>query len=151
MAKKKAARVKKYYTVAEANATLPLATAIARDIAALAHDLRDRHERLARLQAAGRGSLGDAYQEEIQQMVAEFDRDQEKMREYEAELKALDIELKDYFTGLLDFPARMGDRAVYLCWRLGEPEVAHWHELDAGFAGRQRLPAETRPVPSART
>ncbi len=61
------------------------------------------------------------------------------MREYEQELRKLGVELKDYFTGLIDFPCWMDGREVYLCWQLGEPEVAHWHELDAGFAGRQKL------------
>jgi len=47
--------------------------------------------------------------------------------------------LKDYFTGLVDFPSRLDGREVYLCWRFGEDEIAHWHELDAGFAGRQKI------------
>ena len=61
------------------------------------------------------------------------------MHEYEHELQQLGVELKDYFTGLIDFPCWMDGREVYLCWRLGEPEVGHWHELDDGFAGRQKL------------
>jgi hypothetical protein len=43
--------------------------------------------------------------------------------------------------GLVDFPSLMDGRIVYLCWRLGEPEVLHWHELKSGFAGRQSLTA----------
>ena len=65
------------------------------------------------------------------------------MHEYEQELKNLGIELKDYYTGLIDFPCWMDGREVYLCWRLGEPEVAYWHELEAGFAGRQKLHGRT--------
>ena len=143
MAAQKRARPKKYFTAAEANATLPLLRAILSDVTALARDLRDRHERLARVQPPPKGSLGDAYKEELQQIHAEFERDQERMREYEAELKNLGIELKDYYTGLVDFPCRMDGRDVYLCWRLGEPDVAHWHEIDAGFAGRQKLLRDT--------
>ena len=63
------------------------------------------------------------------------------MHEYEAELDQLHVELKDYYTGLVDFLCWMDGREVYLCWRLGESEVGFWHELDAGFAGRQPLPA----------
>ena len=48
----------------------------------------------------------------------------------------------DYDKGLIDFPSLHDGREVYLCWRLGEPQVAYWHELDAGFAGRQKLSAE---------
>ena len=62
------------------------------------------------------------------------------MKDYEKELRTLQIELKDYVTGLIDFPCWMDGREVYLCWRLGEPDVGHWHEIDAGFAGRHKLP-----------
>ncbi len=47
--------------------------------------------------------------------------------------------IKDLDTGLLDFYALNGDRLVFLCWKLGEAEVAHWHGLDAGFADRQPI------------
>ncbi len=129
---------KKFYTVDEANAALPLLRSILRDVTELARELRDRQERLARVPVPA-GSPKDAYREELEQMQADLERGQEKMREYEQELKNLNVELKDYYTGLVDFPCWMDDRAVYLCWRLGEPEVAHWHELEAGFSGRQKL------------
>jgi hypothetical protein len=134
---------KKYYTVAEANATLPLLQRILRDITALAHDMRERHRRLNRLQDSG--TLSQAHQEEMQVMLAEFERAQAQMRDYEAELAKLQIELKDYFTGLVDFRSLRGGREVYLCWKLGEAEVAHWHELDSGFSGRQKLTPEAAP------
>ena len=47
--------------------------------------------------------------------------------------------IKDLDTGLLDFYALNGDRLVFLCWKLGESEVAHWHAIDAGFADRQPI------------
>ncbi len=49
------------------------------------------------------------------------------------------IVVKDLDRGLLDFYALRGDRLVFLCWALGENEVAHWHSLESGFAGRQRI------------
>jgi hypothetical protein len=143
MAAKKPVPGKKYFTVAEANATLPLVRAIVRDIADLAGDLRERHERLSRLRPDEKGKArSDAYSEELEQMEAELERGQERMHEYEQELKNLGVELKDYYTGLIDFPCWMNNHEVYLCWRLGEPEVGHWHELEAGFAGRQKLVPE---------
>ena len=54
-------------------------------------------------------------------------------------LDALGIELKDPRLGLVDFPGEMNGRRILLCWRLGEPEVQFWHEVDAGYAGRQPL------------
>jgi hypothetical protein len=142
MTARKRIRGKKYFTVAEANAALPLVRAIVRDITALARDLKDRQERLARVQVPERGSLGDVYREELQQVQADFEREQERMQEYVQELTGLGVELKDFVTGLVDFPCWMDNREVYLCWRQGEPEVAHWHELDAGFMGRQKLLAD---------
>jgi len=142
MASKKRVSHKKYFTVTEANAALPLLRVILRDITALAVELRERHERLSRLRPAKHGAISEAYDEELRQVEAEFERDQERMHEYEDELKKLGVELKDYYTGLIDFPCRMDERDVLLCWKLGEPEVAHWHELDAGFAGRQKLMAD---------
>jgi hypothetical protein len=130
---------KKVFTPDQANATLPLVKAIVEDIRGLAHNLRDRQERLARLDAGKRGGIADAYREELQQVQSEMERDDEQMREYLRELMELGVELKDPFSGLIDFPGRMHGRDVYLCWRLGEPEVAHWHDLEAGFAGRQKL------------
>ena len=47
--------------------------------------------------------------------------------------------VKNLEQGLLDFPAEREGRTVYLCWQYGEPTVAHWHDIDAGFAGRQPL------------
>jgi hypothetical protein len=130
---------KKYFTPAEANASLPLVRAIVTDVTRLAAELRDRHERLVRFRPREGSGLLEAHREELLQMQAELERGEEQMREYEKELQQLGIELKDYLTGLVDFPCRMNGRDVYLCWRLGEPSVAHWHELEAGFAGRQRL------------
>ncbi len=141
MSTNKRKRGKKYFTAAEANATLPLVRSIVKDITELAVSLRDRHERLTRL-GGDRRVLGEAYQEEMQTMQDDLDRAQDQMKDYVQELHALGVELKDYYTGLVDFPAWMNGHEVYLCWRLGEPEVAHWHELDAGFAGRQKLTAE---------
>ena len=52
------------------------------------------------------------------------------------------IELKDANIGLIDFPAKKFDERVYLCWKLGEPEVMYWHDLQAGFRGRRLLKPE---------
>jgi hypothetical protein len=57
-------------------------------------------------------------------------------------LKVLDdmgIQVKDVNTGLLDFPARYHGRTVLLCWLYDEPSVQFWHEIDGGFAARQRI------------
>jgi hypothetical protein len=54
-------------------------------------------------------------------------------------LDAWDVTLRDIETGLVDFPALVAGRQVWLCWRLGEGDVAWWHELTSGVAGRRPL------------
>jgi hypothetical protein len=140
MASHKPTPGKRFFTVQEANATLPLVRAIVRDVTALAQELRERNERLSRfLHPEQRSHLSEAHREEVLQAQADFEHARGRMQEYEHELEQLGVELKDYFKGLVDFPAWMNGRPVYLCWCQGEPEVAHWHEVSAGFAGWQPL------------
>ena len=54
-------------------------------------------------------------------------------------LERLDLVVRDLERGLVDFPAVIDGREVYLCWRLDEPSVGHWHGVEAGFAGRRPL------------
>jgi hypothetical protein len=139
MAAAKRANKRKYFTPAQANAMLPLLRSILRDVTELAQELSDRHDRLQRLHGSQESGLGAAHREEVEEMEAEFERGRQRMEDHLRELESLGIELKDPFTGLIDFRCMMDGREVYLCWRLDEPEVAHWHELDAGVAGRQKL------------
>ena len=132
----------KLFTLDEANLMLPLVRAIVSDVAQLAVLIQERRERLASLKGDKRRRNDDIYADELTQIEQEVDRDIEQLQEYVAELNALGIELKSAIDGLIDFPAEMDGRVVYLCWKLGEPEVAHWHELDAGFAGRQPLTSD---------
>ena len=55
------------------------------------------------------------------------------------ELHAKGVMLKDLDRGLVDFYSLMGDRLVFLCWQVSEPEVSHWHSLEDGFSGRQQI------------
>ena len=64
------------------------------------------------------------------------------LQEFVNELRQLGVEPKGP-GGLVDFPAELDGRQVYLCWKLGESEVLHWHEIDAGFEDRQPLTAES--------
>jgi len=142
------ASLKKYFTVEQANQALPLVRSIVSDIVALYGDLHARNDRLQaikRRNGASRGSMPEDYNEELAQMEADLHRDAEKLQEYIGELQALGIELKDLPKGLVDFPGMIDGREVCLCWMLGESEVAFWHEVDAGFVGRQSLMAGTSP------
>ncbi len=122
---------------------LPLVSRIVRDIAELANDLRGRHQQMRRL-TKKMNELEASHSDEVRNLEVELERGRERMEGLEKELAQLGVLLKDYFIGLIDFPCWKDGREVYLCWKLGEPEVGHWHEIDAGFSGRQKLMSEAR-------
>lgn len=62
-----------------------------------------------------------------------------EIRELTESIEQFGCVIKDYASGLVDFPSFRDGREVYLCWKLGEGEVQSWHELEAGFAGRKPL------------
>ncbi|MBX3415882.1 MAG: DUF2203 domain-containing protein [Pirellulales bacterium] len=133
----------KLFTLEEANATLPLVRAIVTDLSRLSRELVDRRERLALLRGSRELEPGDPYSAELAQIEDELEKDRGELQGYIDELRQLGVEPKNGIEGLVDFPCHMDGRVVYLCWRLGEPEVLYWHELDAGFAGRQTLTADS--------
>ncbi len=127
------------FTVQEANATLPLVRAIVADLAALSRDVYDRRQRLLLLNSGRQPRPQDPYQEELAQIEEELKKDTRRLQEYIEELRQLGVEPKSATEGLVDFVSVMDGRRVYLCWKLGEPEILYWHELDAGYRGRQPL------------
>jgi hypothetical protein len=86
---------------------------------------------------------GDPYDDELTQIEQELEKDSRQLQEYVAELRALGVEPKagPNGFGLVDFPSRLDGRLVFLCWQYGEEEVGHWHDVDAGYDGRQPLAA----------
>ena len=142
---KKAQPTKRYFTVEQANKMLPLVRAVVQDIVPLAQDLIQRRERLLKVRPNERVKMSAGHEEEFNQMQQEFARDAARLEEYMDELRELGVDLKGA-DGIVDFPGIMDGREVCLCWKLGEAEVTHWHDLDAGFSGRQKLAFE-QPVP----
>ncbi|MDE3199469.1 MAG: DUF2203 domain-containing protein [Acidobacteriota bacterium] len=70
---------------------------------------------------------------------AEVNKQLDRVRETVAEIDEIGVQVKDLDSGLLDFPCRVEDEVVLLCWRLGETSIEHWHTLESGFKGRQPL------------
>ncbi|MFN2490507.1 MAG: DUF2203 domain-containing protein [Actinomycetota bacterium] len=117
------------YTLEEANALLPhLAPALV--------ELRERFEEAAEIRVlvtrAAAGNGWSAKREQWSRTLARVAELLERLQEWE-------VELKDIASGLIDFPTMIEGRDAYLCWRLGEPEVAHWHFKEDGFRGRRPL------------
>ena len=124
------------FTIEEANRTLPLVSRIVDD---LVRDHRLWEDKVREFELATVGSSPehpDAIAELLQSEAQRLARDIES---YIAELNALGVIVKAMDTGLVDFRGQMDGRDVYYCWKLGEPSVMYWHEIDAGFVGRQRL------------
>jgi hypothetical protein len=61
----------------------------------------------------------------------------QRVRESIAEIDSIGVQVKDLDAGLLDFPCRLDDQVVLLCWRMGEPAIDYWHPADSGFKDRQ--------------
>ncbi len=135
---------RKIFTPAEANATLPLVRAIVSDLVDLSCELTERRQRLSMLVGGKAGNSHDPYHEELVQVQKEMEKDTARLREYVEELRALGVEPKGGTQGLVDFPALLNGRKVYLCWKLGESRVLFWHDLEAGYAGRQPLRPDCR-------
>lgn len=119
----------KRYTREEANDLLPyLAPALV--------ELRDKFEESAQIRvkvtsAASKNGWSED-REEWSKTLARVNELLERLKEWE-------VELRDISTGLVDFPTTFEGQDAWLCWRLGEPEVAHWHPPGEGFAGRRPL------------
>lgn len=129
----------KRFTVEQANATLPLVRRIVEDIVAQYRIWNEKLNEIDLVAASGRAAdaeIAARLTNEAQSIAREIEG-------FRRELAALGIQIKDQGIGLIDFPSTMGDRPILLCWRLGEAEVAYWHDIDAGYAGRQPLVPES--------
>lgn len=127
------------YTLAEADGLLP-------EVVPVLETLRDAYVELRAIQASvasqSRGASGDGHLLANPWETGGEDRMKELDRQLQRAATRLDrwgIEVKDPERGLVDFFHQRDGRVVYLCFLLGEPAIAFWHELNAGFAGRQRL------------
>ena len=70
---------------------------------------------------------------------AEREKAVQEAKDTLAEIDSIGVQVKDLGAGLLDFPSMMDGKPVLLCWKLGEPAIAHWHTEEEGFAGRKPL------------
>lgn len=117
------------YTVAEANALLPY-------LAPTLVELREKYELAEAARAnVARAAVGNGWSEKRERWSATMAR----VAELVERLEEWGIQLRDLSTGLVDFPALRLDEEVFLCWRLGEPEVAWYHPRDEGFGSRSPL------------
>ena len=74
---------------------------------------------------------------QVARQRAEMETHLQRVRESIAEIDSIGVQVKDLEAGLLDFPCRLEDEVVLLCWRMGETAIEYWHTVEAGFQGRQ--------------
>jgi len=122
----------RYFTLQEANETLDLIRPLMDELQAIRQKvLKNQPEAWPAIQK----SAGNGGNRALSNMVQDF----EKFDALIHRIQATDVLIKDINLGLLDFPALKDGREVYLCWQYGEGEIAFWHEIEAGFAGRQSI------------
>ncbi len=122
----------KYYTLVEANEALQVIRPLMEEV------MRIRQRILANqpeIWSAVEKSAGNGGNPILSKMVLEF----EKFDALIHKIQDAGAQIKDINIGLLDFSAQKDGREVYLCWQHGEGDIAYWHEVDAGYAGRQPI------------
>jgi hypothetical protein len=130
----------KTFTLEEAQSLLPVLESLLRramESKRAADELEAGRAVLARRIYASGGMKVDLGL--VTRQRAEMDAHMDRVRESMAEIDSIGVQVKDIDSGLLDFPCRMDDQVVLLCWRMGETSIDHWHTMEAGFKGRQPL------------
>jgi hypothetical protein len=130
----------KIFTLDEAQAMLPLVESLlnrAMESKQAAEALDNELTGLARrIHMAGGMTIPVA---KVAAQRAELEKHIQRARETVQEIDEIGVQLKDLESGLLDFPCRMDDEVVLLCWKFGEPAIEHWHTVESGFKGRQPI------------
>ena len=121
----------RHYTREEARALLPEIRGWLREIQPLRHELAKTGQRLDSIMAAGMDAGGPS--------VNQHARTTARLHELFREFSRREIFIKDPDRGLIDFPAMIGGREVFLCWELDEEDIEFWHDIEGGYAGRERL------------
>ena len=128
----------KTFTIDEAQSLLPvLESLLKRAIEGkqAAEQVESGLSELARRIYLSGGMKVDAAQ--VARQRAEMEAHLKLVRESIAEIDAIGVQVKDLEAGLLDFPCRLDDQVVLLCWRMGETSIEHWHTIEPAFKGRQ--------------
>lgn len=131
----------RFFTLDEANRTLPLVRRIMRDILEAHPELEQQLSELRRLQAQDPGAQG---RERAQQLHTTIDKGARRINSFIQELHQIGCLFKGFDPGLVDFYCLYRNRPIFLCWQSGEDTIHYWHELDAGYAGRQPLPPDMK-------
>ena len=126
-----ALQFRKHYSRDEARALLPRIRQWLQQLSKLRQQFTQLDGRLAQRLAAGDDAGGELVNNRIKCLV--------ELARVRREFDGREIQIKDLDRGLIDFPAIIGGREVFLCWEQDEEDIEYWHDLDTGYAGRERL------------
>ena len=129
---------RKLFTLPEANRTLPLVKRIVQDIMVVYPQWKDLVAQYELVASKARPEWGES-QEQLD-LKNQIDALAARINDFLGELEQIGCEFKGFDEGLVDFHGHLEERQILWCWKSGEERITHWHELDAGFAGRQPLP-----------
>lgn len=124
-------RFSKHYTRSEAEALLPQVRLWLKRLVQCRKDLQKHEKRLSARQSPGHDLGGELVNLWVRTLV--------DIRDTLYEFYQREIQVKDLDRGLIDFPAILHGKEVFLCWEQAEGQIEFWHELDAGYAGREPL------------
>lgn len=127
-------RFTKHYTRAEVSALLPQVRRWLKRLRDSRDSLERREKALTHLIKPGCDLGGEQVNGWVRALAG--------LREALYEFYRREIQVKDLDRGLLDFPAILDGKEVFLCWEQEEEDIGFWHDLDAGYAGRERLEDE---------
>ncbi len=130
----------RHFTPEEANAQLEQVRPLVEQLVSVRAEHVAALERQEELEAKIRGNGGGIPPAELASATAEVDAIARRLAQLVDEISGLGAQVKDLDSGLVDFPARCSGETVLLCWQLGEDEIAWWHTVADGFAGRRPLP-----------
>jgi len=123
---------KKHYTVEEARTLLPQLRQWLGDLNRARHRVAQLEKRIDHVLSGGADAGGETVNEHIRNLCV--------IKKHLEKFQRLEIQLKDLERGLIDFPAIVAGREVFLCWEQDEDDIEYWHDLDTGYAGREKLP-----------
>ena len=130
----------KTFTLEEAQSLLPLVESLLRraiESKTAAEEIDKELSALSRRIYASGGMHVDI--PKIAARRAEMEQQVDRARESLAEIDEIGVQVKDLDSGLLDFPCRVDEDIVLLCWKFGETAIGHWHTMESGFQGRQPI------------
>jgi hypothetical protein len=122
----------RHFSLEEARATLPVLRMLLTEIHARRDRLHLADEKLGQMLQKTRADIGGVA---VNTMLRDLTEVNERLRQ----ICEMGIVIKDVDRGLVDFPALREGREVFLCWELDEDDIEFWHDLDAGYAGRERI------------